>query len=76
MNNSRRKALRDISMLLSKAQDMLSGVSDEEQMCMDNMPENLEDSHMFQKMEDAIDSMDEAADNIEEAIRCIEMASI
>ena len=48
---------------------------DQEQDCLDNIPENLQDSEQSQKMENAIDFLENAIDlldnmkeNIEEAL--------
>lgn len=40
---------------------------DEEQDCLDNMPENLSDSERYQKMEATIDLLDDVVGQIDSA---------
>ena len=51
MNNKRRELLRLASGLLSKASDYVSQALDGEQDCLDNMPENLQYSEKYEKIE-------------------------
>lgn len=62
--------------MLEYASDIVSSVIDEEQECLDNMPENLTDSERYQKMEAAVEKLEEAAEQIGAAIDCIEEASV
>jgi hypothetical protein len=59
---------------LDAAEGQISTALDEEQECIDNMPENLEDSERYEKMEltiecleDALSGLDEVRNNIENA---------
>ncbi len=60
MNDKRRKRLSEASSLLSRASDIISDVIDEEQDCLDNMPENLQYSDRYESMEAAIDRLNDA----------------
>lgn len=82
MNKRRRAEIAAIIAVLSVAEysaDDVSGALDdvrsvrnEEQECLDNMPENLEGSEQYEKMEHAIDCLDDAADNLEDAVEYLE----
>jgi hypothetical protein len=74
MNNKRRELLRKALISLDAAEGQISTALDEEQECIDNMPENLEDSERHEKMEltieyleDALSGLDEVRNNIEHA---------
>lgn len=60
MNDKRRKRLSEASALLSRASDIISDVLDEEQDCLDNMPENLQYSDRYESMEAAVDRLNDA----------------
>lgn len=67
MNNTRRELLSRVGALLDQAYGIVSTALDQEQNCLDNMPENLQDSERYQKMESAVDNLESAVDSIEEA---------
>ena len=54
MNNKRRAILKKSIDTLEIASNYINTVLDEEQDSLDNMPENLESSDRYVKMEDAI----------------------
>ncbi|MCI9516617.1 MAG: hypothetical protein HFI80_06195 [Lachnospiraceae bacterium] len=54
---------------------MLSKALDDEQDCLDNMPENLLYSEKCEKMEDAINKLEEAVEQVDFAKECIEAAT-
>ena len=54
---------------------MISRALDEEQDCLDNMPENLQESDRYQKMESAIENLESAVDSIDEAKASLDAAS-
>lgn len=56
---------------LSKASDIVSSVLDDEQDCLDNMPENLQYSDKYEKMEAAISQLEDGLNNIEAADECL-----
>ena len=71
MNNKRRELLKGAVGLLEKASGIVSMALDEEQDCLDNMPENLSDSERYQKMEAAIDLLDDVVGQIDNVQECI-----
>lgn len=75
MNDKKRKKLSRAINLLKQAYDIVDGVVDEESDDMDNMPENLQTSERYDKMESAIDKLEEALEQIEAAQDTITEAS-
>lgn len=74
MNKKRRSELNEANELLGKALSIVSYACDEEQDCLDNMPENLENSENYSNMENAVDSLNDAISNIEDAQKHIDDA--
>lgn len=83
MNNDRRKEISRIieeiesavataKEKLEELQSSIESVRDEEQECMDNMPENLQGSERYTTAEQAVDNLDNAASSIEELIEAID----
>ena len=66
MNKARRKVLDDIWGQIMEAKDMLECVTDEEEDMMNNIPENLQGSAMYESCEDAVYSMEEAIDYLDD----------
>ncbi len=52
-----------------------SVIKDEEQECMDNMPENLWGSERYEKAEEAVSNLEDAINYLEEAVSSIEYAT-
>ena len=75
MNKVKRDLLKDAKALLGKASDIVSRVIEEEEDCLENMPENLQASEKYERMEDAINKLESAIDHIENAQEDIEEAS-
>ena len=75
MNKERREQLSRAQKMLDDASGIISAALDQEQDCIDNMPENLLDSERVQKMELAIDNLESAINSIDEAKESIECAS-
>lgn len=75
MNKARRELLSKVELLLDQAAGFILRALDEEQNCLDNMPENLQDSEKYQKMETAVDNLESAVDSIAEAKESIASAS-
>ena len=75
MNNKRRDLLKLAVQLLERASGYVSQALDAEQDCLDNMPENLQSSERYEKMEAAIDSLEAAIESIDSAKESIEEAS-
>lgn len=55
---------------------MVDAVCDKEQDCVDNYPENLQSTERFERMEDAVESLNEALEKIDDAKGCIQAAII
>lgn len=75
MNNQKREKLKLAREYLSKASGIVSSVLDNEQDCLDNMPNNLQYSDKYEKMETAISKLEEGLDNIEASEECLEEAA-
>ena len=67
MNNQKREKLKLARSYLSKASDIISNVLDDEQDCLDNMPENLQYSDRYERMEAAISNLEDGLSSIESA---------
>mgnify|MGYP005759684285 FL=1 len=74
MNENRRGRLKDALKLLSGAASIVEAVCDKEQDCVDNYPENLQNTERFERMEDAIDHLNDALERIDDAKGNIESA--
>lgn len=75
MNNQKREKLKLAQGFLSKASDIVSSVLDDEQDCLDNMPDNLQYSDRYERMEAAISKLEDGLNNIEAAEECLEEAA-
>lgn len=75
MNNQKREKLKLARGFLSKASDIVSSVLDNEQDCLDNMPDNLQYSDRYERMEAAISKLEDGLNNIEAAEECLEEAA-
>lgn len=71
MNNQKREKLKLARDYLSRASDIVSGVLDDEQDCLDNMPENLQYSDRYERMEAAVGKLEDGLNNIEAAEECL-----
>lgn len=67
MNKRRREELSSAISLLEKASDIISSVLYEEQDCLYNIPENLQESEQGMKMEKAVEGLSEAMEYITNA---------
>lgn len=74
LNNKRRTRLRSIEEDLGRVLNLLNSIYDEEQDCMDNVPENLQDSERYSNMEACVEALSDAVYNLEEAIDSIKEA--
>ena len=54
------------------ASDVVDAALSEEEYCMDNIPENLQESSRFQKAEDAVDALEDALDYLDSARKSLE----
>ena len=75
MNNRQRDLLKESKTLLGRASDLISQVLEEEEDCLDNMPENLQASEKYERMENAIDKLESAIEHIDNAQEDIDDAS-
>lgn len=75
MNNQKREKLKLARDYLSRASDIVSGVLEDEQDSLDNMPENLQYSDKYERMEAAIGKLEDGLNNIEAAEECLSDAA-
>ena len=75
MNNKRRTSLEKALSFLNQASEIVESVKDDEEGALDNIPENLQSSDRYERMEEVISSLEDAAENIDSAISGIESAS-
>ena len=75
MNEKRRKKLKQAAEILKSVAEMISDAKYDEQDCMNNMPENLQDTDRYAAMEDAVDAIDDADDFIRSAIESLNEAA-
>lgn len=68
MNKQGRKRLKEVEETLTKAQETLEEMAQEEQQKLDNMPESFRYGFQGGEMEAAIDYLKEAAQQISDAI--------
>ena len=66
--------MKDAIYYLNKAQTIVEQVGDQENDMLGNIPENLQATERYEKMEDAIDKLNDASEKIDEARECIEEA--
>ena len=67
MNKERREQVREAIRLLRRAKDIVEATLMDEQITLDNIPENLQGSARYSAIEDAIDSLDSAVASMSEA---------
>lgn len=71
MNNKKRQKIKIAREYLSQASNILADVLDDEQDCLDNIPDNLQNSDRCENMEIAVSKLEDAIDNIEQADECL-----
>ena len=74
MNAKKREKLREVVSNLDRIAIIVESVYDNEEDCLSNYPENLQETEQYEKMEDAVDALWEALCNIEDAKDGIESA--
>lgn len=74
MNNRRRDRLKSVLTSLENAQNTLEAVTDQEEDALDNIPENLMDSEMYDKIDEAVENLNAAQERLQETIESIERA--
>jgi DNA repair ATPase RecN len=74
MNKKRRTELREVISKLDDCRTAIDMILSEEADCLGNMPENLEYSEQYEKMEEVVDNLEEALDEIDSVIDSLESA--
>lgn len=72
MNRQRRKKLSEAFDLVSKAEELIDAVKDEETESYENLPDNFRDGDRGEEMQNYIDMMDEAIGYLQDAESVIE----
>ena len=72
MNEKRRKIVKFISEELSSICARLEDIEDEEQECVDNTPENLQDTERYAHAEECVEILSDARADIETIIENLE----
>ncbi len=72
MNSARRDKLRIAADMLESCYRLIDQVHDEEADCMDNIPENLQSSEMYIRIEDNVENLGDALDILESAMSVLE----
>lgn len=75
MNKRRRALLESANNLLGQVEAIVQRVADQESDSMDNMPEGLQSSDQYEKMEQALENLESALEYIGDARKCLEDAS-
>ncbi len=74
MDNKRRDKLRDALTMLERVVSIITTVCDKEENCVDNYPENLQNTETYENMEAAVENLNDALDKLDEAKDSIEAA--
>lgn len=74
MNKSRRKQIESVIGKLEEIKSEIDMIREEEQDCLWNMPENLQNSDRYQMSEEAVSNMEGAMDDLDEVIELLEGA--
>lgn len=74
MNKKRREKLSLAISAIEHAEQIIDFVKDDEELALDNIPENLRDLDKASAMEDAVEHLGEALDHVRQAQEEIEQA--
>ena len=74
MNKKRRELIRSAMPFLTQAASIIEQAAEQESDCLDNMPESLQDTDRYEKMEKAVENLEAALEHIENAQDCISEA--
>ncbi len=74
MNRSRREDLRDVLARLEICRTDIDRALWEEEDSRDNMPENLEYSEQYEKMDQAVDALEYALEDMDSLMKNLEDA--
>ena len=72
MNRQRRKKLSEAFDLVSKSEELIDAVKDEETESYENLPDNFRDGDRGEEMQNYIDMMDEVIGYLQDAESVIE----
>lgn len=71
MNKKRRELLQSARPFLTQAASIIERAAEQESDCLDNIPESLQDTDRYEKMERAVENLEAALEHIENAQDCI-----
>lgn len=74
MNDRRRDKLRRAIEFLERASDIIDGAMYDECECMDNIPESLQGSRRYERMEDICDQLSDACERCDDALKALKEA--
>lgn len=74
MNNDRRYKLRRAVQLLKDAEMIMDSVLDAESDALDNIPENLQSSDKYDRIENAVSSLEDAIEGLGDVQSSVEAA--
>ena len=72
MNKEKRLKLNEGLQLLSKVISIVSDIREEEENSCNNIPDNLENTEMYSRLEESVENLNSAVDLLEEAYEFIE----
>lgn len=75
MNKIRRKSLEEVIAKIQELSEEIESFMADEEEYRDNMPENLQGSERYEKVDEACSAMQDAIDNLEEAVENLEIAT-
>lgn len=72
MNKIRRKKIEKIYFKLEEIKSEIEFIIEEEQECLDNIPENLQSSEKYAKSEESISDLENVTENIADCLSNLE----
>lgn len=66
MNNNSRKKLKEVLVLKQRIYNVVCDVYDKEQESIDNYPENLHGTEIFENMEESVEKLENLLDVLDE----------
>lgn len=76
MNKKRRELLQSAMPFLTQAANIIERATEQESDCLDNIPESLQDTDRYEKMEKAVENLEAALEHIDDAKDCVAEAII
>lgn len=74
MNKKRRDLLQSAIPFLTQAANIIDRAAEQESDCLDNVPESLQETERYEKMEKAVENLESALEHIDNAKECISEA--